>query len=840
MARHDEVDQAHRFRLVPVHPGVAKHLTSMSSMIDRRQAASAPPPSDVVADAEPPAAPGRGWRGLRARLARLELRGRFRIAGLLLALPLLAGMAWVAVHEHGVQRQRVGDQARDDATLLAARFEDQIDLTALLLGTAGQAVGVDIANVGAINALLQNMRSYLPKSVDNVAVWGIDGHNIAALDRRSTTRNINVADRKYFVDAISRRDLVFEGPTVSRSTGSSIIQFAQPIIDARNEVVGVITLSMRSGELLSVIDAHGAVVHESVVTIINAQGRIVARSLDSNLWTGQQVQGFDALRAAFATGSGFREEVGIDGQGRIAGYAVVGRWPWLVMVGQPIERVTGESWMWFVATTAIGLAMLLAIFYCADRLARRITQPVVRLAADVERLAAGHLSHRSAVTGTGEMRHLVGHLNRMAAVLEARESALAKGRQHMLAVTDNVPAQIYYIDAEQRYRFVNGYRGSIPTGTAEEMIGHTVLEVRGAAVHALLAPHIGRALAGEANTVEAARVHEGRVHHFQHTYVPDRAEDGTVRGIHCFAQDITERREAELARAESEKRLVTITDNLPAMIAYVDHERRFRFANRVYEKWFGRPLDEIIGQPFDQLMAPALAAQFDYYYLRGMQGEKCDYELESRGLDGTPLWLKCSFVPDIDDATGKARGVYGMVHNVTKAKLAEQRLTRLAQFDTLTGLANRNQFNDTLARILEDNDRSGRPLALMFLDIDHFKQVNDRHGHANGDLLLKEFATRLAGCVRPSDAVARLSGDEFVVLLDGLHSVEEPQFIARKIIAALEKPFVLDDHFARVTTSIGIAMREGGAETASLLMKRADEALYDAKRSGRNTFRMAG
>ena len=127
----------------------------------------------------------------------------------------------------------------------------------------------------------------------------------------------------------------------------------------------------------------------------------------------------------------------------------------------------------------------------------------------------------------------------------------------------------------------------------------------------------------------------------------------------------------------------------------------------------------------------------------------------------------------------------------------------------------------------------------MFLDIDHFKQVNDRHGHGSGDLLLKDFAQRLTDCVRPTDAVARLAGDEFVVLLEGMHSDDEPQFIARKIIAAVEKPFRLDEHSVGVTASIGIAMRAQSGESASTLMKRADEALYEAKRAGRNTFRLA-
>lgn len=355
----------------------------------------------------------------------------------------------------------------------------------------------------------------------------------------------------------------------------------------------------------------------------------------------------------------------------------------------------------------------------------------------------------------------------------------------------------------------------------------------------MILPHFQRAMAGETFSGEKSVVIDGRMAHYFVTYVPDFDENRDVRGVYAFAQDITTRKTAELLRIESEKRLVTITDNLPAMICYVDEHRCLRFANKAWEKWFGLPLDRIIGRPFDEMMVPELAVQYHYWFLRSMQGEPIEYEVEIPSARYGSRWLKCNFIPDIDEATRKVRGVYGMLHNVTKTKEAEQRLTRLAQFDTLTGLANRHQFNETFERALRDNDCDDHPMALMFLDIDHFKQINDRHGHGSGDFLLKEFAHRLSDCVRPTDAVARLSGDEFVVLLEGLHSDDEPQFIARKIIAAVEKPFMLDEHFICVTASIGVAMRAHAGEAASVLMKRADEALYEAKRAGRNTFRLA-
>jgi diguanylate cyclase (GGDEF)-like protein/PAS domain S-box-containing protein len=800
-------------------------------------------------DSRPPIAEAEGiWTRSRraikqtlddAGLENLTLRWRFRVVVLAFAVPFLAFIGYAATQQAALEKKHIREETRADATLLAARFEDHIEQTDRLLATAAQSIGTNIDDVATINTLLQNMRSFVPKSVDNIGVWALDGASIAALDKRAATRAVKVADRHYFTEAIATRDLAFEGPIMSRTTGVNIVQFARPIFDAKNQVVGVISMSMRPSEIIGLLDQTGMVSETALVTIVDRDGTIVARSTDQAQWVGKTVPNMDGLKAIFANRTGTHEELGVDGHRRLAGYSVVGKWPWAVTVGEPIEKILGAAGDRLLANLAIGLVIFVLAFVIAGRVAAWTSKPLMQLAADTERLRGGELSHRSGVRSGGEIALLAANFNAMAAEIEERDHALTSSRHQLHAITDNVPAQIYYVDRDERYRFVNAYRGPFPELSPADMLGKTVREVRGDALYEFLAPHIRSGLAGDANSVEAARIANGRVFHFLHAYVPDFDQNGDVRGLYCFAQDITERKLADLMRIESEKRLVTITDNLPAMICYVDENRRYRFANVAFEKWLLRPLADIIGQPFDRLMPPDVAAQYDYYFLRGMKGEATDYEIEVPDANGGSRWLKCSFIPDIDETTGKARGVYGMIHNVTKAKVAEQRLTRLARFDTLTGLANRHQFNETLVQTLVDNQDNPRPMALMFLDIDHFKQVNDRHGHGCGDLLLKDFAQRLTENVRPTDAVARLSGDEFVVLLEGMHSDEEPQFIARKIIAAVEKPFVLEGHTLCVTTSIGIAMHAHADEVPSTFMKRADEALYDAKRAGRNTFRLA-
>lgn len=188
------------------------------------------------------------------------------------------------------------------------------------------------------------------------------------------------------------------------------------------------------------------------------------------------------------------------------------------------------------------------------------------------------------------------------------------------------------------------------------------------------------------------------------------------------------------------------------------------------------------------------------------------------------------------DKDQKVVALEGFITDVTEYKQAEARLERLATYDSLTGLPNRTYLNEYLQEVLENSHRN-ESFAVMFIDLDEFKQINDTMGHTPGDILLRQVALRLQQVMRPDDVVARLGGDEFVVTASCLYGTNSAQIIAQKILSALHTPFIIENQEVFVSASIGISMAPDDGKTAESLFKNADMAMYRAKQAGRNGYR---
>jgi diguanylate cyclase len=254
-------------------------------------------------------------------------------------------------------------------------------------------------------------------------------------------------------------------------------------------------------------------------------------------------------------------------------------------------------------------------------------------------------------------------------------------------------------------------------------------------------------------------------------------------------------------------------------------------ANAAIAKLIGRPLEKLIGS---QVM-DYIADQSRQILKKHMDGEidaACEVELNSGDGKLVPAEvLTRTIQSDEGPATVLA------VRDISERKEAEERIRHMAHHDHLTGLPNRRMFIDRLAQVLARSKRDGTTVAVLCLDLDRFKHVNDLGGHAAGDELLKQVAKRLGDCIRTEDTAARLSGDEFAVIQVGVAHPDGPGIMAERLVKSIGKPFDLGSQQTMIGTSIGIALYPGDAEESEDLVRAADTALYRAKEAGRGTFR---
>lgn len=452
-------------------------------------------------------------------------------------------------------------------------------------------------------------------------------------------------------------------------------------------------------------------------------------------------------------------------------------------------------------------------------------------------LVFGWLLALSIAALVAQLARMQFHAQRLAAKMSSK--ALSSERQ-MRIIMDNVPAIISYVDQDNHVLYVN--KRHLEWELFGERIEGQRLDERflsGTDKN----PHlqaISEALKGQPQRYEA-HIAPDRV--LDVTIIPDRTgSDTETEGVFLFASDISDRIQMETRLfAEKERAEVTLRSIGDAVLV-TDDRGAISYLNPVAEAMTGWPLAEANGRMIedvlplvdDQTREPAvnpLRVAIEKNEVLGMTNHTA---LITRSGQLVPV--EDSAAP-IHDREGKVSGGVIVLHDVSESRAMATRISHLAQHDHLTDLPNRVLLQDRLAQAMLGAQHNERNIALMFIDLDNFKTINDSLGHAAGDQLLKQVAARLLETVRDDDTVSRLGGDEFVVLLVRMAEALDVTRVAINILSALSLPFWVDGHELHIGASIGISQYPQENATASDLMKQADTAMYHAKRSGRGCYR---
>jgi diguanylate cyclase (GGDEF)-like protein/PAS domain S-box-containing protein len=302
--------------------------------------------------------------------------------------------------------------------------------------------------------------------------------------------------------------------------------------------------------------------------------------------------------------------------------------------------------------------------------------------------------------------------------------------------------------------------------------------------------------------------------------------------------DIDDRKKAEEALRASEERYRTILENIEDGYYEIDLKGRMTFFNESCRKIFGYTNEELKGMGYRQFIdhdtAKKLGKLGVKVYETG-QPEKCsDFEIISKSGLKKQIEISLSLMRGL---SGHPIGFRGIVRDIDDRKKAESTILHMAYHDALTGLPNRLLFNDRLNVAISVAQRSNKKFAVMMLDLDEFKRINDSLGHDIGDLLLQSVGNRLRGHLRKSDTVARMGGDEFMLLLPEITQREDAEIIAGKIVKSFQRAFILKNHELRITASIGIAIYPDAGVDFDTLKKNSDVAMYKVKEKGRDNFK---
>lgn len=640
------------------------------------------------------------------------------------------------------------------------------------------------------------------RGVGSVLVLNAQGVSImdsAALE----PRRINFADRDYFL-AFQReghQGLFIGQPVSSRITGQLILPLSRPYYTSDGRFAGVVVGALRL-EHFNELFASVNLGPKSGVNLFRSDGVIIARFPYGDADVGKSIAGTpNMLRFQAAAQGSFVGVAVLDGVRRQYAFHHVEGLPLIINVAQATDNILVK---WTRSAWSLGAFALLLMVSCVA-LAGLFTRELLR---------------RQAVS-----------------------ARLREAEHDVRTILNNMPSMIGYWDAQLINRFANQAYIEWFGVSPERLRGMHISELMGPALFALNRPYIDRALAGEPQLFERTLVNQrGEERHTMASYLPD-FEDGKVCGIFVQVTDISDRKRMEHELFEEKERIRLTLQSIGDAVVCADAQGRVTFLNPVAERLTGWKVQEAVGQPADELVAvrdrdgqPLAHSPLHTAIAQGRAVDTVRGVIINRHT-GQHFDVEEMATP-ITDRHGQVTGGVTVLRDVSEAMAMAERMAHLAQYDPLTDLPNRLLLQDRAQLAMAQARRDGNCLALMYLDLDGFKQINDSLGHDAGDQLLVQFARRLQAAVRQSDTVCRQGGDEFVVLLPGLEGAAQAAGVARKILALCDSPYELHGRLYTIGVSGGIALFPLHGESFDELSRYADSAMYAAKNAGRAQFRV--
>lgn len=747
--------------------------------------------------------------------AALWVKSRFLLASTAIALGIGALVAWQLLDSRAGLWQRASEANTNLLFTVSEVVERALDSADRAISHSVSVMEVLAAEQEDISALSSDAGRVFSSlgALDLFAAvptqgYGIQlvldsGGRVVAASRPPPKADLQFSDRSYFTIHRDHPDVGFyiSPPFVSSYDGQLSVAMSRRWNRPDGQFGGVVVQTMKLAELHALFSSF-ELGPGSGVNVLLRDGVTVTRFPYTAEYIGSSLAGTDKLRRMLLEKQGqFTGEDPSDGIERFYVFRSLDRFPLIVSVGQSTASILAP---WRRTAWWLGGATLLLMSAC------------VWLAVVAERRLRAY--------------------RRMASRLQQAEHDLR-------TLINSVPVLVAYWDDQLVNRMANIFHERWFGHSPEKMRGRHISEIIGYQTYRRVRPYMLAALAGKTQRFELeAQDLSGQVRHLLVTYEPDR-EHGKVNGFFVLVTDISERKAAEAALFEEKERFRIILDSIKDGVITTGPDRRIVYLNPAAASMTGWSVEEAAGLSLSRVVRLQTVDGREVpddgvmEALRTREARRERVENILLGLDGRRIHIESSAAP-IVDGNGELRGAVIVFHEIGQVRAMANRMSHLAQHDALTGLPNRRRLDDVGREAVERAAAEGRHLAILYLDLDGFKSVNDSYGHAAGDELLVAVTRRMTGRLRASDTLYRQGGDEFVVLMTGVKSAEEAERLSVRLIECCREPVSVADRRLSVTVSIGIALYPDHGQDLDTLIQRADMAMYVAKNAGRNCYAM--
>jgi len=711
--------------------------------------------------------------------------------------------------------------------------------------------------LGEVESHLKQMSEVFPAFQNGIFVLDGEGRFLVDYPSHPELRGQSFAFREYYQRTLQEQKGIVGQPYKSKRTGKPVLTFTAPVRDASGRIIAIVACSV---DLLSQEALAGYRKQKFGKTgylyVFDTSRQLVLHPDDEREMTYVEAGKNRVLESALQGFEGAGDTVNSAGVPMLLAVRRIPNTDWIVAVQVPQKEAYAPIAESRARISYILSAAMLGAILIGGMAIRRVSRPLQQLervasqiSTDLEdaETKGAYKPSLSALDGLKRIRSrdevglLASSFVRLGTKLNLTLAALQRSAEAVrlqASALESAANSIIITDCDGSIQWVNAAFTRATGYTSEEVLGKTSRTLKSGKHDVTLYENLWKTiLSGNVWQGELTnRRKDGSLSVEETTITPVRSGDGEISNFIGIKVDVTERKRAELLSREAEEQYRTIFQENSIGICNSAADGRYLSVNPAFARIFGYDSPEEmlarVSNAKQVYVDPSHRREIGRQLREQGKCENCEFQVYRK--DGSQIWLRAS-VRAVHGVDGSLLYYVGAAEDITEHKLLEEQVHHMAYFDALTGLPNRSLLQDRLAKALASARRRREKVALVFLDLDGFKTINDSLGHSVGDLFLKVVAERLKKFAREQDTVARIGGDEFVAVLTGVKDPADAAVTADRLMKEMTSAFVVQGHSLSVTCSVGISVFPDHGTDSETLLKNADAAMYCAKESG-NSF----